>query len=258
MAVTGLPRTSVYAHPERSLLADEEQRLSVLLKRRIDGEPMAYLTGEREFWSIPLKICPGVLTPRAETELLVETALRLAGTLPDGAIVDLGTGSGAIAIALASEASDQASDAAPFTGREIIAIDNDAQAIAMASHNIQVHCPGSVQLVRANWLDCIADQSVSLIIANPPYIASDDPHLHSLRYEPRTALVAGQHGLDDLSYIIRHGVRTAKPGALILLEHGNLQAEPVRSLLHEHGYTAITTLTDLAGLDRVSFGYRPK
>lgn len=242
--VRACSRTAVYAFPETLLEPAQLIRLEALLQRRCDGEPLAYLTGEREFWSLPLFSAPGSLVPRPETEQLVELAVSLQGSLAAGCIVELGTGSGAIALALAQEISE----------RTIIAVERYPDALRTAMVNVQRFGHGRVQLLQGNWLDSIAGNTAALVIANPPYLASDDPHLPGLRHEPHTALVSGDSGLEDLEQIISDTRRVGRQGCLLLLEHGHMQGKPVRALLRHYNYQDISTHYDLAGFERVSLG----
>lgn len=223
-------------------------RLDDLLSRRTQGEPIAYLTGKREFWSMMLNVAPGVLVPRPDSELLVEVALQHQSSIPDGPVADLGTGTGAIAIALATELPE----------RNVVAVERQLTAIDIAKSNIHQFARNNIDLIQANWLGALADHSLAMIVANPPYLAMNDPHLSSLAHEPRDALVSGPQGLDDLSLIVEQSTRVAKPGAIVILEHGFEQGDAVRSLLHTWGFISIDTQQDLAGLDRVSSGYRPR
>jgi len=219
--------------------------LQQLLHRRCQGEPLAYIIGEREFWSLPLSLGSGALIPRPDTELLVDLALQRLSELPAGDIIELGTGSGAIALALAQE----------VPGRPIIAIERHDAALQIARNNVSQFGQDRVHLVQGSWLDCIAPQSAAMIISNPPYLASDDPHLPSLQYEPQTALVSGTTGLEDFEQIIEASCRAGKPGCLLLLEHGQDQAASVRAILEHHGFGRIKTHQDLSGHERVSLGY---
>lgn len=222
-------------------------QLSALLDRRLNGEPLAYITGKKEFWSIALDVEPGVLVPRPDTELLVEIALRLYSQLPGGCIVELGTGSGAIALALAQELAKQT----------IVAVERNTLALRVAAKNIAIFGQNRVQLVQANWLDSLQSRSAAIIVSNPPYLATDDEHLPSLQHEPLNALVSGDTGLEDIETIIKDSCRVGKPGGVLLLEHGYQQGRAVRSLLSRYNYLSISTECDLAGLERVSYGYLP-
>jgi release factor glutamine methyltransferase len=245
--VTGLSRSLSFAFPERMLAPGLLDALDTLLRRRCEGEPLAYLTGKREFWSLPLRVSPGSLVPRPETELLVEQALASYPCLPEGCIIDLGTGSGAIALALAQEIRD----------RLIIAVERHSEALQVARYNVHQFGHGRVHLVQGSWVDAVMTHSAALIVANPPYLASMDPHMPQLRHEPRTALVSGQTGLEDLHRIIDGARRAGRQGSLLLLEHGSEQGSAVRSLLRQYQYRQVHTVRDLAGLDRVSHGYLP-
>lgn len=243
--VTGLSRTEQYAHPETLLNDAQQQSLDACLARRSRGEPLAYITGIREFWSLPLSIGPGALVPRPDTELLVEQTLNLLPRLPAGCIIELGTGSGAIALALAQEIDD----------RLIVAFEKYDQAIAIARRNIEQLGKGRVSLVQANWLDATRNDCAALVIANPPYLATNDPHLPTLGYEPRTALVSGNTGLEDIEQLIHATQSVGRPGSALLLEHGATQGAAVRSLLAHYTYTQIDTARDLAGHERISVGF---
>lgn len=194
---------------------------------------------------MPLKVAPGVLVPRPDTETLIEKAIELIPTTPDGVIVELGTGSGAIAIALANE----------IPSRTVIAIEQSNTAISIAAINVEQFANNPMHLVRASWLDSICENSAAMIVANPPYLPCDDPHLPQLQFEPRAALVSGDSGLEDLDHIIKDSRRAGMDGCLLMLEHGYEQGLEVRSLLAQNGYTNINTGCDLAGQERISYGY---
>lgn len=202
------------------------------------------MTGTREFWSLPLTVAPGVLVPRPDTETLVDKALALISTAPPGCIVELGTGSAAIALALAQEISD----------RTILAIERDPKALSVARINVERFGHGRVQLVQGNWLESIGNQSAAMIISNPPYLTDDDEHLPTLVHEPYNALVSGPNGLEDLDSIIQTAKRAGIPGSAVLLEHGFEQAASVRSLMHLHGYDSIESDRDLANHERITYG----
>jgi len=213
-----------------------------LLERRLAGEPLAHLTGTREFWSRDFEVGPDVLIARAATETLVEWALERLPQLPAGLVVDAGTGSGAVAVALALECE-----------REIIAIDRHASALRVARRNARHHLPpGRVTFVQGDWLAAFSDRSVALLVSNPPYLAEDDPHLPSLSREPRAALVAGADGLESIRVLAGQASRVLKPGGAMLLEHGFSQGEAVRGLLGVRGCTDVASVRDLAGHERVT------
>ncbi len=240
-------RTWLYTWPDSPLEPADAVRADSLLERRLVGEPMAYLTGTREFWSLRLEVSPAVLVPRHETELLVEQALAIVQASPDseGTIVELGTGSGAIAIALATECS-----------WPIIATDFSADALQVARRNAERIAPGRIDFVRCDWLDAIADDGTSLIISNPPYIADDDPHLRGtgLSFEPGSALVAAENGLADIRRIVSQCRRVARTGCRVLLEHGHEQGAEVRRIMATAAFSEVATLDDLAGNERVTSG----
>ena len=240
----GISRTRIFAFPETPIAGDKQTALDALLHRRLSGEPLAYITGSKEFWSMPLHVSPGTLVPRGDTEILVEKALQMATVAPAGMIAELGTGTGAIAIALATELPD----------RTIIAVERSDDALKVAQRNVQQHASNRVQLLRGSWLNAICDNSIAMIVSNPPYLAADDPHLPDLTYEPTPALVSGPTGLEDLEHIFRQARRCGVNGAPLIVEHGCSQGEQVRTLLLHYGYADVGTSADLAGLDRVSFG----
>lgn len=230
-----------------------------LVRRRAHGEPVAYLLGQKEFWSLMLSITPDVLIPRAETELVVEETLaRLAGNQAThkATILELGSGSGAIAIALASE----------LPRATIVATDNAPAALKIAAHNARKLAlesidmgniaMGNIEFRLGDWFHAVAAQRFDIIIANPPYIATDDHHLKrgDLRFEPRAALVSKSNGLADLKQIITTATSHLNANGMLLVEHGYEQASAVRSLFQQHQFTAITTRRDISGNERVTGG----
>ncbi|MFK7856404.1 MAG: peptide chain release factor N(5)-glutamine methyltransferase [Granulosicoccus sp.] len=243
--VTGHSRTYLFAHAEQELEQAQIEHLNKLLSRRLNGEPIAYLTGQKEFWSMPFKVTAGVLVPRPDTETLVEKTIELEPSAPEGPIIELGTGSGAIAVALANEIST----------RQVIAVERSTEAMKVASINIKRLAKNTVCLVQSNWLDAINTQSIAVIVSNPPYLAAHDPHLPDLQYEPPSALVSGVTGLEDIEHIISESIRVARPGCLLVLEHGCEQGQMVRTLLTKNNFTGVATGSDLAGLERISYGY---
>lgn len=238
------PRSALYGHPEAALDAETADRYKVLIARRGGGEPLAYLTGSKEFWSLELEVSPAVLVPRPETETLVEAALERVP--PDAclAIADLGTGSGAIALALARER----------PGCRITATDDSPAALAIARANAKGLGISNIRFRRGDWYAACPGDSFDLIASNPPYVAAGDPHLAALACEPRAALVAGEDGLASLRALIAGAPARLRPGGWLLLEHGADQAPPVRRLLEASGFNALVTLADLAGHPRVSGG----
>jgi release factor glutamine methyltransferase len=229
---------------EPALLADFEQALA----RRLQGEPVAYITGERGFWSLDLQVGPATLIPRPDTELLVEWALELLPRNDVARVLDLGTGSGAIALAVKQER----------PGCEVVAVDASAAALALAAANA-ARLQLDITFLHSDWFTALAGQRFDLILGNPPYIAEDDPHLvqGDLRFEPHSALVAADAGLSDLSRIINAAPEYLAPGGWLLLEHGYEQGEAVRELLNRQGFEAIATRRDFGGNERSSGGRWP-
>ena len=250
LAGLGLSRTALLTDPERSIQAAELARLRDWTARRALGEPLAYLTGEREFWSLPLRVTPDVLVPRPETELLVERALLRAGPHPNPTVVDLGTGSGAIALALAHERP---------TWR-IFATDRSPAALEIARANAIRLGLGRVSFLLGDWFDALrglgSDLRMDLVLANPPYVSDDDPALtgDSLRFEPRAALTPGKDALVDLHALIDEAPSHLAPGGWLLLEHGATQAAAVRARLVARGFTHVGSHRDLAGHERMTEG----
>jgi release factor glutamine methyltransferase len=241
----GKPQSWLYAWPEASIDAPIISRYRALLERRRAGEPVAYLLGEREFWSLPLQVSPACLIPRPETELLVQWALALP-LVASAAVLDLGTGSGAIALALASERPQWC----------LSAVDSSAEAVALARHNAQRLGLARVQVLVSDWFEAVAGRRFDLLLSNPPYIDAADPHLGrgDLRFEPRTALVSAEAGLADLRRLVEQAPAFLHPGGYLLLEHGCTQGAAVRALLQARGFAAVQTRTDLAGLERATGG----
>jgi len=247
--VLGRERGWLFAHATDLLDPATTEAFAALLQRRIAGEPVAYLLGRRGFWTLDLAVSPATLIPRPETERLVELALE---RLPEGVplrIADLGTGSGAIALALASER--------PLA--QIVATDMSGDAIAVAAGNARQHGLANVAFRQGSWHAPLAGERFDLIASNPPYIASDDPHLAQgdLRFEPATALASGHDGLDDIRLIIAGAPAHLQPGGWLLMEHGWDQGEAIRALLEGAGFVEVETALDLEQRDRVSLGRWP-
>ncbi|WP_058912995.1 peptide chain release factor N(5)-glutamine methyltransferase [Entomohabitans teleogrylli] len=243
--VTGKNRTFILAFGETVLDDDQLAQLDGLLARRIAGEPVAYLIGVREFWSLPLEVSPATLIPRPDTECLVEQALA---RLPQqsAAILDLGTGTGALALALASERADC----------QVTAVDVVPEAVALAARNAQRLGIANVSVLHSNWFSALADRRFTMIVSNPPYIDAQDPHLEQgdVRFEPASALVAGQNGLADIAALVTQGREHLLPGGWLLLEHGWQQGEAVRRLFMAAGYCAVETCRDYGGNERLTLG----
>jgi len=247
--VLGRERGWLFAHATDLLDPATADAFAALLQRRIAGAPVAYLLGRRGFWTLDLAVSPATLIPRPETERLVELALE---RLPEGMplrIADLGTGSGAIALALASER--------PLA--QIVATDMSADALAVAAGNARQHGLANVAFRQGSWHAPLAEERFDLIASNPPYIASDDPHLAQgdLRFEPATALASGHDGLDDIRLIIAGAPAHLLPGGWLLMEHGWDQGDAIRALLEDAGFVEVETALDLEQRDRVSLGRSP-
>jgi release factor glutamine methyltransferase len=243
--VLDLSRAGVITHDERVLTPEEQGDFERLVARRAAGEPLAYLTGTKEFWSLELEVTPAVLVPRPETELLVEWALEILprhGAVPQ--VLDLGTGSGAIALAIARER-----PAALVTGGDV-----SAAALGVAQRNARRLNVGNVNFRQASYLDAFGQ--FNLIVSNPPYVAEGDPHLRELAHEPALALVAGPDGLDALRVIVRVGFEHLRAGGWLLVEHGAGQGAAVRALFRDAGFEAVQTRRDLAGHERATGGQR--
>lgn len=243
--VTGKSRTFILAFGETVLAPEALSALDVLLVRRVRGEPVAHLTGVREFWSLPLFVSCATLIPRPDTECLVEQALARLPARPCR-ILEPGTGTGAIALALAHERPDC----------EIVALDLIPDAVALARRNADYLGVSNVTIMQSNWFAALSAQRFDLIVSNPPYIDAADPHLGEgdVRFEPRSALVADDNGLADLRHLIEEGRAFLAPGGWLLLEHGWQQGAAVRALFSAAGYTQVETCRDYGGNERLTAG----
>ena len=244
-AAIGKSRSYLHTWPERIVSSEAALTFASYLQRRSAGEPVAYILGQQGFWKLDLEVAPHTLIPRPDTELLVEVALVLLPATPLQ-VLDLGTGSGAIALALASERG----------GWQVTAVDRVPEAVALAERNRQRLQLDNAKVLASHWFDALQGQRFALIVSNPPYIAEQDPHLAAgdVRFEPSSALVAGSDGLDDLRQIITQAPQHLLPGGWLLLEHGYDQAAAVRELLARHGFEQIQSRTDLGGHERISLG----
>lgn len=238
-------RSFLYANPELELPRYRAESFKRLIKQRVHGQPIAYLTGSCEFWSLPLKVSPAVLIPRPETELLVETALKKIPSKADWRIADLGTGSGAVALALASERKNC----------EIHATDISATALQVARENASQLGYGHVQTHHGSWTEPLKGK-FHLIVSNPPYVEAGDSHLElgDLRFEPKEALTPGADGLSAIREITRLARNMLVDGGWLMFEHGWEQGPASQKILKETGYTKIETLADLQRHDRVTVG----
>ena len=278
-AVLQVNRAYLLTHPEQQLNTEQRARYVALLERRLRGEPLAYILGEREFYGLNFRVTPATLIPRPDTELLVELALaRIPQPSPQPSpealssilsrsrerrqtrralfnscgrgslfrVLDLGTGSGAIALSIAHTRPDV----------EVTAVDASPEALNVARENAQCLNIGNVRLLRSDWFSALPGERFDLIVSNPPYIADGDAHLAQgdLRFEPRDALASGADGLDDIRRIVAGAKQHLDAGGWLLLEHGYDQAERVRELLRQHGYAEVLSARDLAGIERVSGG----
>jgi release factor glutamine methyltransferase len=276
----GVARAYLFAHPERVLSNAESATYEVIFQRRLGGEPIAYILGEREFYGLKFKVTPDTLIPRPETELLVELALERIPTsypsfplpqsapsqalprwereaklpLPSGEgwgggafhVLDLGTGSGAIALAIAHQRPNV----------KVWACDFSASALTVARANAEHLAINNVEFVESNWYSAFTGQHFDIIVSNPPYIAIDDQHLSQgdVRFEPSTALVGGKDGLDDIRQIILQASAYLNPAGWLMLEHGYDQAPSVRELMQKTGFESVFSARDISGIDRCSGG----
>ena len=242
----GKSRSWLFAHADDALGEAEAERFDVLLARRAAGEPVAYLTGWRGFWTLELAVTPATLVPRPETELLVDLALARLPVDAPVRVADLGTGSGAIALAIASER----------PRAQVLATDASSAALDVARGNAARNGIGNVAFRLGSWLQPLGEDTFDLIASNPPYIAEGDPHLAQgdLRFEPAMALSCGADGLDAIRVIVRDAPACLRPGGWLLLEHGWEQGDAVRALLAAAGFVDVATERDLEQRDRVSLG----
>lgn len=242
----GTSRAALAAHPERQLSGPESRAIEALARRREAGEPLAYLTGQREFWSLELEVTPDVLDPRPETELLVELALAAIAGAAAPRVLDLGTGSGAIALAIAHERTDAG----------VTATDLSAAALELAARNAARLAIANVEFLHGSWYEPVAGRRFDAIVANPPYVQEGDPALATLAHEPRLALVADGGGLGAIAGICAGAPAHLLPGAFLGVEHGATQGEAVRELMARAGLDACVTHRDLALRERVTTARR--
>ena len=244
--VTGKQRSHFHAWPEKTLSREILDAFDTLLQRRAAGEPVAYITGKREFWSLPLSVTTDTLIPRPETETLVALALEKIPEHSAVQVADLGTGSGAIALAIASERPQS----------RVIATDNSAATLAVAQHNARQLGISNIGFLAGDWCKPLPAACFDLIVSNPPYIEEADSHLATgdVRFEPRQALAAGPDGMRDLGKICQCALESLKPGGWLLMEHGYDQGTRAIDLLDQAGYQSVTDFKDDNGLPRVIAG----
>ena len=242
----GVDDAYLIAHADEPLSIAQSAAFAALVARRAAGEPVAYIVGTREFFSLEFRVTPAVLIPRPETELLVEIALERIDSAGACSVLDLGTGSGCVAIAIAH---------ARLRAR-VVAVDASAAALAIAKENAARPAVSNLELLVSDWFSALAGERFDVIVANPPYVAAGDPHLQQgdLRYEPASALVGGSDGLDPLRAIIASAPQHLNRGGTLALEHGHNQAVRCRQLLAAAGFSEILSRTDLAGIERVTIG----
>lgn len=244
-AALGKPRSFLRTWPERVVSREAHDLFDRYLARRVAGEPVAYILGRQGFWSLDLEVAPHTLIPRPDTELLVETALALLPASPSR-VLDLGTGTGAIALALACER----------LSWQVLGVDRIPEAVALAERNRERLRLANVAFRASHWFSAVEGERFSLIVSNPPYIPSTDPHLKQgdVRFEPSSALVSGQDGLDDIRLIIDQAPNHLESGGWLMLEHGFDQPDAVRDLLLSRGFSAVESRRDLGGHERISLG----
>lgn len=242
-------RSYLRTWPEKQLSKTQLDQFTQLLKQRQQGRPIAYIMGIREFWSRDFYVDANVLIPRPDTETLIELCLQLIQHKPDAKLIDLGTGSGVIAITLAAE----------FPQLEVTAVDSSAEALKIAQHNAQLNNTSNIRFLHSNWFNQVENELFDFIVSNPPYIAPDDPHLTQgdLCFEPESALIAEQHGLADIMHISAQSQRHLKNGGYLIFEHGYNQKQSVYNILKQHHYQRIQCLHDLSGHPRISYAQRP-
>ena len=242
-------RTFLFTWPETALTVEQEDNFIALFDRRLHGEPVAHIIGQREFWSLPLFVNNTTLIPRPDTELVVETVLNLFASDMHNQprhVLDLGTGTGAIVLALAHEKKYW----------HCVGVDNQPEAVLLAQKNCQHLHIQNVEIKQSDWFSAIEETDFDVIVSNPPYIAADDPHLQQgdVRFEPLSALVADNQGLRDIENIVQQARYYLRPTGWVLIEHGYQQGQTVRQLFEQFGYVAITTLRDLSDNERVTMG----
>lgn len=244
--VTGLTRTQLRTYPEKDVSDTQQKQLSAWVQRRSQGEPLAYILGDTEFYGLKLSVTPDTLIPRQDTELLVDAALELIPERAPWTVLDMGTGTGAIAIAIAHHR--------PIA--QVTALDASKAALAVAQDNACGLRLPSIRFIHSDWFSALGQQRFDVIISNPPYIAQNDPHLQatSLPYEPISALTSGVDGLDDIRLLVQQAPKHLNSDGWLLLEHGYDQGAAVRHLMQSAGFSAIATHRDYGNNDRITLG----
>lgn len=241
-----VPRSYLFAHADEEMDAAAAERFEDTINRRVDGMPLAYITGEREFWSMSLIVSPATLVPRPETEVLVDQALLRIPRDAQLRVLDLGTGSGAIALAIARER--------PLC--EVVATDVSEDALAVAKVNAREHAIPNIEFIHGSWIEPVSEQMFDVIVSNPPYVANDDPHLDCLKHEPHLALASGDDGLDAIRIIAAGAGTILNPGGTLLLEHGAEQHAAIAETLSANGWIETVLARDFSGLPRVTITNR--
>ncbi len=241
-----IEQTKIITYPEQTLSEQQLELFTSALNRRKNGEPLAYITGRKEFWSLEFTVSEHVLIPRSETELLIELTLNEVSNTKAPRILDLGTGSGVISISVAKEREDA----------KIVATDISSQALEIAKKNAEKH-NAEITFIKSSWYENLAEEIFDAIICNPPYIAKDDPDLdkHVYQHEPGKALISDKNGLKDLELVIAGAKEYLSSTGYLAVEHGFQQAKKVQQLFDQHGFMSIQTHKDLAGLDRATTGH---
>jgi len=240
-----IEQTAIIAHPEKPLSKEQQNTFDSIIFRRSQGEPLAYITGNKEFWSLEFMVNKHVLIPRPETELLVELALHALPHYKSAKVLDLGTGSGAIAISIATQCVDC----------DVTASDISQHALEVAKNNALLH-KTDMHFIQSNWFEKLSNVKFDIIICNPPYIANDDPYLESnvAIHEPTNALISSNNGLHDIELVISESIKHLSPNGILILEHGFQQQKHVKNLFDHYGFKITNTHVDLSGNDRAVSG----
>lgn len=246
--VLNVSRSYLYSHSDERIDKEKQVIFESLLKRRIQGEPIAYIVGHQEFWSMDFEVTKDVLIPRRETELLVETVFEILPADKKCSVLDLGSGSGAIALAIAKERPHW----------KISGVDQSEKAIQLARKNQKHLNISNVTFTESNWFSALNKKRFDLIVSNPPYISEQDPHLNQgdIRFEPKEALISGKDGLDDILKISAEAIKHLKSNGYLIFEHGYNQSEAVKKILQKNQFMLIEARKDLSGIDRITFGKR--